>query len=74
MFDLQEAEMHQWIREHLDDEEADEETPGWHELAQDGDISKKVNKSKANFLNGILLTHTRIFTGLFNIRFINFVI
>ena len=35
MFELQQEEMYQWIREHLDDDEADEETPGWDELAQD---------------------------------------
>ncbi|NMH64592.1 hypothetical protein [Shewanella salipaludis] len=35
MFDLQEEEMTQWIREHLDDDEADEETPGWDDLTQE---------------------------------------
>ncbi|OZS42293.1 hypothetical protein [Photobacterium sanguinicancri] len=32
---LQEEEMRIWICEHLDDEDADEETPGWDELAQE---------------------------------------
>ncbi|MBQ1782167.1 MAG: hypothetical protein II007_00780 [Gammaproteobacteria bacterium] len=35
LFDLQQEEMQQWIREHLDDEEADEDTPGWDELVQE---------------------------------------
>lgn len=35
MFDLQDEQMRQWIREHLDDDEADENTPGWDELAEE---------------------------------------
>lgn len=32
---LQEEEMRAWICEHLEDEDADEETPGWDDLAQE---------------------------------------
>lgn len=35
MFYPQEEGMSEWIREHLEDDEADEETPGWDELAQE---------------------------------------
>ena len=35
MFDLQQEEMEQWIKEHLGDEDADEETPGWDTLVQE---------------------------------------
>ncbi|HGS4726174.1 TPA: hypothetical protein ACMDQ7_003419 [Vibrio cholerae] len=49
MFDLQEAEMHQWIREHLDDEEADEETPGWHELAQEWGYLQESEQEQSEF-------------------------
>lgn len=35
MFDLRYGEMCQWIREHMDDEDADEDTPGWDDLVQE---------------------------------------
>ena len=39
MFDIQYDDMSQWIREHLDDEDADEDTPGWDDLVQEWSLN-----------------------------------
>ncbi|MEZ8468519.1 hypothetical protein AB6D20_025990 [Vibrio splendidus] len=51
MFELQEAEMHQWIREHLDDEDADEETPGWHDLALEWGYLQDHEQEQSDFFD-----------------------
>lgn len=48
-FDVQEQEKHEWIRQHLYEEDADEETEGWEDLANEYDLLQESLREKAEF-------------------------
>jgi len=48
-FQIQEEERDRWIREHLDDEEADKETEGWDELAHEFAMMLEAQELEAEY-------------------------
>jgi len=48
-FQVQEEERERWIREHLDDEDADEETERWDELANEYDMMLEAQEFEAEY-------------------------